>query len=138
MGGRREQEGSAGSKDAADLREQAQPILNVLEHLARPNDIERLVSEGQLFPCQHELDRRGARSSPPQGLLRDVAARHDRPVLGQRRRELPQAATEIQDRLSLHDSVKEEVAGGAAGRSTKCSGGPSDAASDAARQIRSK
>jgi len=108
--GRREEQSAVGRERAADLREQAEPILDVLEHLGQPDRVELAVGERQLRAAERELDRGKARAGAPQGLLRDVGADDLEAALRQQPAEVAEAAAEVENALALAQLGEEEVA----------------------------
>jgi hypothetical protein len=95
-GRRKQQPPSPRAQHTAHLAKETQQVLDVLEHLARPNNIERLVSEGQLFRAsQHELDPGMAPARERQRRLSHVTARYERAMRRKLPREVAQPATQI-------------------------------------------
>ena len=75
MIGSRERQAPARSEHPRQLREQPDPVLHVLEHLAQPDAVEGAGRERQLaLADEQELELAEALAGAAQRLLRDVDA----------------------------------------------------------------
>ena len=111
---RRHEQAAAPAQHAADVGEKPDDIRDVLEHLAGPHDVERVLVERQRRPLVDaaRIEAGHARAGAAQRLLGDV----DRDDIAAGRDELrgegPVAGAEVQDALSpLHVREQERAAG---------------------------
>ena len=105
--GRRADEPAAAAQDAADLAEQADAVLHVLQNLAEPDEVELLRRERQFTVDEHELELRVARARSAQRLLRDVSSAHASPSCRERARERPVAATEVEHAFAPPEVIEQ-------------------------------
>jgi hypothetical protein len=96
--GRRQQQPSARRQHAPDLREPAGRVGNMLDHLARPNEVEGAIPQRQrpLDRGDAEIEARMPRPGSIECRLRDLDPNHGGPGARELGREVTDAATEVQ------------------------------------------
>jgi hypothetical protein len=109
VGGRYEEQ-AMGFQDSVDLGEQAEDVLDVLEDLTRPDDVEDAVRKREFLPTLHELESRMALSRKADGFTGHIATRRPRTMLDQRGGEVAQPAPQVENARPRRHVSKEEVA----------------------------
>lgn len=108
---RRQQQPAAGCQHAPHLREPAGRVRDVLDHLAAPNELERVLIEGERSfdrdEAEIEIGMPGAR--PAQRSLRHLHADRLHPARCEERGEFPGAATEVERPVSGPGLAQQEV-----------------------------